>query len=61
MDHQVLAREFLRSRANELQVPQDKMDMMAEAINDLQYAHEELEATLLREAETINELTARFG
>ncbi|ETK93100.1 hypothetical protein L915_03655 [Phytophthora nicotianae] len=35
MDYQVLAREFLRSRANELQVLQAKMDMMAEAINDL--------------------------
>ncbi|ETI43669.1 hypothetical protein L917_10956 [Phytophthora nicotianae] len=38
MDHQVLARELLRSRANELQVLQDKMDMMMEAINNLQYA-----------------------
>ncbi|ETO81938.1 hypothetical protein F444_03824, partial [Phytophthora nicotianae P1976] len=61
MDYQVLAREFLRSRANELQVLQDNMDMMAETINDLQYAREELEAILLREAEAINELTASIG
>ncbi|KAG6955213.1 hypothetical protein JG687_00011366, partial [Phytophthora cactorum] len=56
-----MARELLRSEAHELQELQDKIHMMAEALNDLVYAREELEAMLLREAEVINELTASSG
>ncbi|KAF1780141.1 hypothetical protein PC129_g12668 [Phytophthora cactorum] len=56
-----MARELLRSEAHELQELQDKIHMMAEALNDLVYAREELEAMLLREAEVINELTASVG
>ncbi|KAG1707913.1 hypothetical protein DVH05_024564 [Phytophthora capsici] len=61
MDHQLLARELLRSRSRALQEIQDKLEMMVEAINDVMYAREELEAMLLREVEIINELSARIG
>ncbi|KAG6970421.1 hypothetical protein JG688_00004879 [Phytophthora aleatoria] len=37
------------------------MQMMAEALNNLLHAREELAAMLLREADVINELTATIG
>ncbi|KAG6962295.1 hypothetical protein JG688_00008653 [Phytophthora aleatoria] len=61
MNNQGLARELLRSRARELQELQAKMQMMSEALADLQYAHDELHMLLQREAEAINELTANTG
>ncbi|GMF48122.1 unnamed protein product [Phytophthora fragariaefolia] len=61
MSNQVLARELLRSRARELQELQAKMEMISEALGNLQYAHDELQLLLQRETEATNELTAAVG
>ncbi|GMF26502.1 unnamed protein product [Phytophthora fragariaefolia] len=61
MSNQVLARELLRSRARELQEVQAKMEMISEALANLQYAHDELKLLLQRETEATNELTAAVG
>ncbi|ETL98954.1 hypothetical protein L917_04076 [Phytophthora nicotianae] len=61
MNQPVLARELLRSTSQALHEIQEKMEKMKEALNDLLYAREEMEAMLHREEEIINELSASIG
>ncbi|GMF34129.1 unnamed protein product [Phytophthora fragariaefolia] len=61
MNNQVLVRELLRSRAHEPQELQGKLEMLSEALWNLQYAHDELQLLLQRETEATNELTAAVG